>query len=66
MHTASTTISSPNGWLRYIKGHEGMLIIDNNYPEYLHNQKNIRIFALRKVRNDINVIAIAWTISQEE
>ena len=43
-----------------------LLIIDNNYPEYLHNRKNIRIFALRKVRNDINVIAIAWTISQEE
>ena len=38
-----------------------MLIIDNNYPEYLHNQKNIRTFVLRKVRNDINVIAIAWT-----
>ena len=36
-----------------------LLIIDNNYPEYLHNRKNIRIFALRKVRNDINVIAIA-------
>ena len=43
-----------------------MLIIDNNYPACLHNQKNIRIFALRKVRNDINVIAIAWTISREE
>ena len=25
-----------------------LLIIDNNYPEYLHNRKNIRIFALRK------------------
>ena len=28
-----------------------LLIIDNNYPENLHNRKNIRIFALRKVRN---------------
>ena len=43
-----------------------LLIIDNNWAKYLHNRKNIRIFALRKVRNDINVIAIAWTISQEE
>ena len=36
-----------------------VLIIDHNWAKCLHNQKNIRIFALRKVRNDINVIAIA-------
>ena len=36
-----------------------LLIIDNNWAKCLHNRKNIRIFALRKVRNDINVIAIA-------
>ena len=28
-----------------------LLIIDNNWAKCLHNRKNIRIFALRKVRN---------------
>ena len=42
------------------------LIKNNNNPQCLHNRKNIRIFALRKVRNDINVIAMTWTKSREE
>ena len=42
------------------------LIKNNNNPQCLHNRKNNQIFALRKVRNDINVIAMTWTKSREK
>ena len=42
------------------------LIKDNNLTVCLHNRKIIRIFALRKVRNDNCVIRLIWTKGREE
>ena len=42
------------------------LIKDNILTKCLHNRKIIRIFALRKVRNDNCVIRLIWTKGREE